>query len=119
MAQDYNQTLNLLNTEFPMRAGLPEREPVALEKWYSEELYEQIMKRNEGKPLYTLHDGPPYANGKIHLGTALNKILKDFVVRYKNMTGFNGKFCGACIECRCNVVFATGTFIASCWCVKA
>lgn len=92
MAQDYNQTLNLLNTEFPMRAGLPEREPAALDKWYSNELYEQIMKRNEGKPVYTLHDGPPYANGKIHLGTALNKILKDFVVRYKNMSGFKAPY---------------------------
>ena len=92
MAQDYNSTLNLTKTEFPMRAGLPEREPEALKKWYSNNLYEEIMKRNEGKPLYILHDGPPYANGKIHLGTALNKILKDFVVRYKNMTGFKAPY---------------------------
>lgn len=92
MAQDYNSTLNLTSTEFPMRAGLPEREPQALDRWYSRNLYEEIMRRNEGKPLYILHDGPPYANGKIHLGTALNKILKDFVVRYKNMSGFKAPY---------------------------
>ena len=92
MPQDYNTTLNLPQTEFPMRAGLPVREPEALAKWYEDSLYEEIMKRNEGKPLYVLHDGPPYANGKIHLGTALNKILKDFVVRYKNMSGFKAPY---------------------------
>ena len=92
MPQDYNQTLNLPQTEFPMRAGLPTREPEALASWYEEKLYEQILARNEGKPLYVLHDGPPYANGKIHLGTALNKILKDFVVRYKNMSGFKAPY---------------------------
>lgn len=92
MAQDYNSTLNLPKTDFPMRAGLPMREPEALDHWYQDKLYEQILKRNEGKPLYVLHDGPPYANGKIHLGTALNKILKDFVVRYKNMSGFQAPY---------------------------
>jgi isoleucyl-tRNA synthetase len=60
-----------------MRAGLPTREPEALSKWQQEDLYGELMKRNEGKPLYILHDGPPYANGIIHLGTALNKSLKD------------------------------------------
>ncbi|MBE6769368.1 MAG: isoleucine--tRNA ligase [Ruminococcaceae bacterium] len=90
--RDYNQTLNLPSTEFPMRAGLPVREPEALKKWQESDLYHEIMKRNEGKPLYVLHDGPPYANGIIHLGTALNKSLKDFVVRYKNMTGFKAPF---------------------------
>ena len=92
MPQDYNNTLNLPQTEFPMRAGLPTREPEALESWYKNSLYEEILARNEGKPLYVLHDGPPYANGKIHLGTALNKILKDFVVRYKNMSGFKAPY---------------------------
>ena len=92
MAQDYNSTMNLPKTDFPMRAGLPTREPVALGDWYKDELYENILKRNEGKPLYILHDGPPYANGKIHLGTALNKILKDFVLRYKNMSGFKAPY---------------------------
>ncbi len=92
MSQDYNSTLNLPKTDFPMRAGLPQSEPVTLEKWLSDKVYEKLMEKNEGKPLYVLHDGPPYANGNIHLGTALNKVLKDFIVRYKNMSGFNAPF---------------------------
>ena len=92
MEQDYNKTLNLPNTEFPMRAGLPTREPEALKAWQEMDLYGELMKHNEGKPLYILHDGPPYANGIIHLGTALNKSLKDFVLRYKNMTGFKAPY---------------------------
>ena len=83
--QDYNNTLNLPVTEFPMRAGLPKREPEMLREWESTRLYDRLMEKNEGKPLYVLHDGPPYANGDIHIGTALNKILKDFIVRYHNM----------------------------------
>ena len=90
--QDYNKTLNLPVTEFPMRAGLPTREPEALKQWQDEGVYEELLKINEGKPLYILHDGPPYANGIIHMGTALNKSLKDFIVRYKNMTGFKAPF---------------------------
>ena len=89
---DYNKTLNLPVTEFPMRAGLPTREPEALKKWQDENTYEELMKHNEGKPLYILHDGPPYANGIIHMGTALNKSLKDFVLRYKNMSGFKAPY---------------------------
>lgn len=92
MQQDYNKTLNLPKTEFPMRAGLPEREPIALKSWQEQDLYNKLMKHNEGKPEYILHDGPPYANGIIHLGTALNKSLKDFVLRYKNMTGFKAPY---------------------------
>ncbi len=92
MPQDYNQTLNLLKTDFPMRASLPQREPEMLKKWYEENRYEKLMEKNEGKPLFVLHDGPPYANGDIHLGTALNKILKDFIVRYKNMSGFKAPY---------------------------
>ncbi len=92
MERDYNKTLNLPVTEFPMRAGLPTREPEALAKWQEEDVYGELMKKNEGKPSYILHDGPPYANGIIHLGTALNKSLKDFVVRYKNMTGYKAPF---------------------------
>ncbi len=88
MAQDYNKTLNLPVTEFPMRAGLPEREPQALAQWEESDLYNKMLARNEGKPSYVLHDGPPYANGKIHLGTALNKVLKDFVIKYKSMSGY-------------------------------
>lgn len=92
MAQDYKNTLNLPKTDFPMQAGLPKREPERLAKWDSEHTYEKLMEKNEGKPLYVLHDGPPYANGDIHLGTALNKVLKDIIVRYKNMTGFKAPY---------------------------
>lgn len=66
-----------------MRAGLPKSEPVTLKAWEDNKVYEKLMEVNEGKPLFVLHDGPPYANGDIHLGHALNKILKDFIVRYK------------------------------------
>lgn len=89
---DYNKTMNLPVTEFPMRAGLPKREPEWLKNWQDNNVYDELLKRNEGKPLYILHDGPPYANGVIHLGTALNKSLKDFVIRYKNMTGFKAPY---------------------------
>ncbi len=92
MAQDYNKTLNLPNTEFPMRAGLPQSEPVTLKKWDDNNIYGKLMEKNAGKPMFILHDGPPYANGNIHLGTALNKVLKDFIVRYKNMSGFCAPF---------------------------
>ncbi len=90
--QDYNQTLNLPKTEFPMRAGLPQREPLFLEKWDTEKTYEALMKKNEGKPRFVLHDGPPYANGNIHIGTALNKIIKDMIVRYRNMGGYQAPY---------------------------
>lgn len=88
MAQDYNSTLNLPKTDFPMRGNLPKREPETLEKWEKERLYYKMIEKNKGKKSYILHDGPPYANGEIHLGTALNKTLKDFIVKYKNMSGF-------------------------------
>jgi isoleucyl-tRNA synthetase len=88
MSQDYNKTINLPQTDFPMRAGLPKREPELLNGAYEVETYRKLMERNAGKPSFVLHDGPPYANGNIHIGTALNKILKDIIVRYKNMTGF-------------------------------
>lgn len=88
MSQDYNKTLNLPQTEFSMKAALPQKEPAMVEKWETEHLYNKMVKNNEGKPLYVLHDGPPYANGDIHLGTALNKILKDIIVRQKNMSGY-------------------------------
>ncbi len=82
-------TLNLPHTSFPMKANLPQREPQLLEKWESTKLYEQIREARKSAPAYTLHDGPPYANGKIHLGTALNKILKDMVAKSKTLAGFN------------------------------
>ncbi len=89
---NYNETLNLPKTEFPMRAGLPAREPEFLARWEADNQYQRLMKHNEGKPLFVLHDGPPYANGDIHIGHALNKTLKDFIVRYKNMTGYQSPF---------------------------
>ena len=92
MPQDYKQTLNLPKTEFAMQAGLPKREPEMLKRWQEEGVYQTLMEKNQGKPVYVLHDGPPYANGDIHLGTALNKTLKDFIVRYKNMAGFQAPY---------------------------
>lgn len=92
MPEDYNKTLNLPKTDFPMKANLPVREPQMMQKWDKEDLYHSLMKKNEGKPMYVLHDGPPYANGDIHLGTALNKVLKDMIVRYKNMSGFKAPY---------------------------
>ena len=94
MSQDYKNTLNLPQTDFSMQAGLPKKEPVMLEKWERDGASDdKLMKKNEGKPRFVLHDGPPYANGDIHLGTALNKTLKDFIVRYKNMSGFQAPLC--------------------------
>ncbi len=92
MAKDYNSTLNLPKTEFPMRGNLPSREPKVFKSWDENKRYEKLMAKNDGKPLYVLHDGPPYANGDIHLGTALNKVLKDIVVKYKNMSGFKSPY---------------------------
>ena len=99
---DYNQTLNLPKTDFPMRAGLPKREPEFLARWEANDQYKKLMDHNDGKPLFVLHDGPPYANGDIHIGHALNKTLKDFIVRYKNMTGFKSPYvpCGM-VAARC------------------
>ncbi len=85
---DYNATVNLPKTDFPMRAGLPQREPDMLRAWNELDLYREMLRRNEGKPLFNLHDGPPFSNGMIHMGTAMNKCLKDFINRYKSMAGF-------------------------------
>jgi len=86
---DYGKTLNLPTTEFPMRAGLPEREPGFLEFWDENKIYEKKQALHAGNEKFVLHDGPPYANGRIHMGTALNKILKDIVVKYKYAQGFD------------------------------
>lgn len=86
--KDYGKTLNLPKTDFPMRANLPEREPMVQKEVFENGLYEKILKKNEGHKTFILHDGPPYANGEIHAGHALNKILKDTIVRYKSMQGF-------------------------------
>ena len=92
MAQNYNDTIHKMQTPFEMRAGLPKKEPKMLEDWEQNHVYEQMIKNNEGKPQYILHDGPPYANGSIHMGTALNKIIKDIIIRYKNMSGFQAPY---------------------------
>ncbi len=90
--QDYSKTLNLPKTDFSMRAGLPQKEPGMVEKWEEEKLYQRLLEKNQDKPLYVFHDGPPYANGDIHLGTALNKVLKDIIIRYKNLNGFKAPY---------------------------
>src|SRR5882724_1460836 len=87
MSQNYKDTLNLPRTEFPMKANLPAREPEMLRAWEETRLYQQIQKSRENRELFVLHDGPPFANGDVHMGTALNKILKDFVVKSQTMLG--------------------------------
>ena len=88
MAKDFNDTLNLPKTDFPMRAGLPAREPEMLERWNKLDVYNELLKKNEGKPRFSLHDGPPFSNGDLHMGHALNKALKDFIVRSYAMRGY-------------------------------
>ncbi|WP_368506094.1 isoleucine--tRNA ligase [Alkalihalophilus sp. As8PL] len=89
---DYKETLLMPKTEFPMRGNLPNNEPKRQEKWSDQDIYAEVQKRTEGRPLFVLHDGPPYANGDIHMGHALNKVLKDFIVRYKSMNGFHAPY---------------------------
>ncbi len=88
MAQKYDATLNLPKTEFPMRAGLPKREPEMLKRWEEQDIYNELLKKNEGKPLFNLHDGPPFSNGALHMGHALNKSIKDFITRTYAMRGY-------------------------------
>lgn len=92
MATELKDTLNLPKTAFPMRGNLAQREPETFAAWDREKLYERILEHRSGAPTFILHDGPPYANGNIHIGHALNKILKDFVVRYKSMRGFKAPY---------------------------
>ena len=89
---DYKNSLNLPKTKFPMKADLPKREPVILHKWESDGLYKLICRKSKGRKKYILHDGPPYANGDIHIGHALNKTLKDIVVKFKTMEGFDSAY---------------------------
>jgi isoleucyl-tRNA synthetase len=91
-ARDYSETLFLPKTDFPMRAGLPQREPEILKRWRSLDLYGRLRAAAKGRPRFVLHDGPPYANGNIHAGTALNKILKDVVTRSQQMLGFDSNY---------------------------
>src|SRR5512136_3087228 len=85
-ARDYSETLFLPKTDFPMRAGLPQKEPEILARWQRLGLYEKLRAAARDRPKFILHDGPPYANGNIHIGHALNKILKDVIVKYQAMT---------------------------------
>src|SRR5215212_4658642 len=92
MAANYKETLNLPKTDFPMKASLAAREPEILATWEETRLYEQIQRARAGAELFVLHDGPPFANGDVHMGTALNKILKDLVVKSKTMAGFRAPY---------------------------
>src|SRR5579875_3460303 len=89
---DLKKTVNLPKTDFPMKANLPTAEPKMLAQWEAMGLYERIREARAGRPQYVLHDGPPYANGNIHLGTAFNKIVKDFIVKSKSMAGFDAPY---------------------------
>ena len=90
--RDYSETLFLPQTDFPMRAGLPQREPEILKRWEAGDLYKQLRAAAKGKEKFILHDGPPYANGNIHIGHALNKILKDVVTRSQQMLGYDSNY---------------------------
>lgn len=89
---DYKDTLLMPQTDFPMRGNLPQREPEIQAKWEEMDIYKKVQDRTKGRQMYVLHDGPPYANGDIHMGHALNKILKDFIVRFKSMNGFHAPY---------------------------
>ncbi|SDC66157.1 isoleucyl-tRNA synthetase [Terribacillus halophilus] len=89
---DYKDTLLMPETAFPMRGNLPNKEPKMQQEWEEENIYKKVQERTEGRPLFVLHDGPPYANGDLHMGHALNKVLKDFIVRYKSMSGFHAPY---------------------------
>lgn len=92
MSHDYKSTLHLPATDFPMRGDLPKREPETLKRWYDADLYAQLRANAKGRPLFVLHDGPPYANGAIHLGHAVNKILKDIIVKSRYLAGFDAPY---------------------------
>ena len=89
---EYKDTLLMPKTEFPMRGNLPKREPEIQEKWEEMNIYKLVQEKTKDRPMFVLHDGPPYANGDIHMGHALNKVLKDFIVRYKSMSGYNAPY---------------------------
>ncbi len=92
MTTDYKKTLNLPNTAFPMKGNLAQREPERLKKWTQAELYQKIRQEFLGRPKFILHDGPPYANGEIHIGHAVNKVLKDFIIKSKTLSGFDAPY---------------------------
>ena len=92
MTVDYKNTLNVPETGFPMRGDLAKREPVMLKNWYDKQLYQKIRQATKGKKSFILHDGPPYANGNIHIGHAVNKILKDIIIKSKTALGFDSPY---------------------------
>ena len=92
MSTDYRDTLNLPKTDLSMKAGLSKKEPQLIEFWDSIDLYQKIRNQNKGKPQFILHDGPPYANGDIHLGHALNKILKDITIKFQSLLGMDAPY---------------------------
>ena len=89
---NFRATLQLPKTDFPMRAGLPQREPEWLQRWEKIKVYDRLRERSQGRPTFVLHDGPPYANGHLHIGHALNKILKDIIVRSQQMMGKDSRY---------------------------
>ena len=92
MPLELKNTINLPKTAFPMKANLPQNEPKMLERWEQMGIYERIREARKGAPRYILHDGPPYTSGPIHMGTAMNKCLKDFIVKSKTMAGFDAPY---------------------------
>src|SRR5690554_4612524 len=89
---DYGKLLNLPETDFPMRGNLPQKEP-GIQQWWEEiDIYREVQKNRKGHTKFVLHDGPPYANGDIHVGHALNKIIKDIIVKYKTLRGFDSPY---------------------------
>ena len=91
---DYKNTLNLFDTPFPMRGDLAKREPAMLKAWQEKHVYQRIREAAKGRPKFILHDGPPYANGDIHIGHAVNKVLKDIIVKSKTLAGFDAPYHG-------------------------
>ncbi|NCZ63573.1 MAG: isoleucine--tRNA ligase, partial [Cellvibrionales bacterium] len=89
---DYKDTLNLPQTDFPMKANLAQREPARLKQWQDMDLYQQVRDVCAGRPTFILHDGPPYANGELHVGHAINKILKDFIVKSRTLSGYDAPY---------------------------
>ena len=88
----YKDTINLPKTAFPMKAGLPNREPQIIKKWNELDAYHSLQKQRENAPAYVLHDGPPYANGNIHIGHSVNKILKDIIIKSRNLQGMRSPY---------------------------
>src|ERR1043166_6329676 len=92
VSKNYKESLSLPQTDFPMKADLAKKDPAILEFWEKERVFHRLVEKNRGGPPFVLHDGPPYANGHIHLGHVLNKVLKDVIVKFKNLKGFEADY---------------------------